>query len=370
MQFAAAQRVGLGPETSSDALWTAVDRASDALARFDERLRTSAVREGFLARLDFHEACAAVRNEGCLVHLEDLVLHDAETDARTPTLELIRAHSILRTRRRLAAAGPAMPTTGEILSLTSGRGETVDGREGEGAPEPEDAADENAADGGDDLLAEIDAVLARSAKSLREARAAARQESRYPAIYDANWDERGKVRDWLTIVAHHDGKPAVLAAALAWEGWDRSEPLQRSGFLGPMLVGAVLRARGKAKFHLPALHGGARLAAMAMGRAGRERASVENNVAAIEAAAVNGTKELDRLTLAAEMLRRKCTGRRGNSKLPKLANLFVDSPIVTVPFAAKRLGVSQQAATTMIDALASSIREVTGRDRYRAWTVI
>ena len=369
MRFAAAQGIDLGSETSSDGLWLAVDKATDALARFDERLRTSPVREGLLARLDFHEACAAVRNEGSLVHLEDLVLHDAGMDVRTPTAELVRAHSILRARRRLATAGPAIRTAREVLALASERLVQDDGREGEG-PALEGEVGGEAASSEDGLLAEIDAVLARSAKSLREARAAAQQEARHPAVYDAEWDERGKVREWLTIVSHHDGKPAALAAALAWYAWNTSEPLQRSGFLGPMLVGAVLRARGRAKAHLPALHGGARLATMATGRAGRERASVENYVAAIEAAAVNEMKELDRLALAAEILKRRCVGRRGNSKLPALAQLFMESPIVTVPLAAKRLGVSQQAATTMIDALAPSVREITGRERYRAWSLV
>lgn len=369
MRFAAAGKIEIGQEASSDGLWLAVDRASDALARFDERLRTSPVREGFLARLDFHEACAAVRNEGSLVHLEDLVLHDAGMDVRTPTAELVRAHSILRARRRLAAAGPALPTARQILALATERGDPDGGREGEGVPGQEGESGDDA-ENGDDLSAAIDAVLARSAKSLREARAAARQDARHPTVYDAEWDELGRVRDWLATVTHHDGKPAVLAAALAWESWDRKEPLQRSGFLGPMLVGAVLRARGKAKTHLPALHGGARLAAMSTTRSHRDGASVENYVAAIEAAAAIGMKELDRLTLAAEMLKRKCVGKRGNSKLPALAKLFVDSPIVTVPLAAERLGVSQQAATTMIDALSPALREITGRERYRAWSVL
>ncbi len=33
-----------------------------------------------------------------VVHLEDLVLHDAEKDVRGPTHELTRAHVVLRTR--------------------------------------------------------------------------------------------------------------------------------------------------------------------------------------------------------------------------------------------------------------------------------
>jgi hypothetical protein len=46
------------------------------------------------------------------------------------------------------------------------------------------------------------------------------------------------------------------------------------------------------------------------------------------------------------------------------------SPVVTVPLAAKKLGVSQQAATTMIDELSSNLCELTGRARYPAWAVM
>src|SRR5271166_5175919 len=79
--------------------------AEDALARLDERLRTSPIREGFIARTHFLDACASLWLEGELVHLEDLVLHDAEKDVRSPTHELTRSHAVLRARRRRARLG-------------------------------------------------------------------------------------------------------------------------------------------------------------------------------------------------------------------------------------------------------------------------
>ena len=81
-------------------------------------------------------------------------------------------------------------------------------------------------------------------------------------------------------------------------------------------------------------------------------------------------KELDRLTFARELLLRKCQGKRANSKLPRLVELCLTSPIVSVLFAAKQLGVSQQVATIMLDELLSNLRELTGRGRYRAWAVM
>ena len=80
--------------------------AEDALARLDERLALSSIREAWVSRTHVTDACADLWLQGELVHLEDLVLHDAGRDVRAPTHELTRAHAVLRTRRRPAAAEP------------------------------------------------------------------------------------------------------------------------------------------------------------------------------------------------------------------------------------------------------------------------
>src|SRR4051794_25380394 len=86
--------------------------AEDALARLDELL----------------DACASLWLQGELVHVEDLVLHGAAMDQRAPTHELTRAHVVLRTRRRIAAAEPcwALSRSG-LAALSQGREEEEDG---------------------------------------------------------------------------------------------------------------------------------------------------------------------------------------------------------------------------------------------------
>src|SRR5215217_8913779 len=110
--------------------WTAVAgplaAAEDALARLDERLGSSPIREGWISRTHFSDACASLWLQGELVHLEDLVLHDAAMDQRAPTYELTRAHAVLRTRRRIAAAEPCWAVSASGLAALS------QGREGEG----------------------------------------------------------------------------------------------------------------------------------------------------------------------------------------------------------------------------------------------
>ena len=54
----------------------------------------------------FHDACTALWRAGEFVQVEDLVLHDAGMDARSPTHELVRAHAVLLARRRIAARQP------------------------------------------------------------------------------------------------------------------------------------------------------------------------------------------------------------------------------------------------------------------------
>ncbi|WP_287308014.1 hypothetical protein [Mesorhizobium sp.] len=76
------------------------------MARLDERLARSPVRDGFVERQHFADAAGALWLEGELVHLEDLVLHDAHMDIRTLTHELTRAHAVLRTRRRIFVQKP------------------------------------------------------------------------------------------------------------------------------------------------------------------------------------------------------------------------------------------------------------------------
>ena len=100
-------------------------RAEDALARLDERLATSPIRDGWIARTHFADACAALALEGELVHLEDLVLHDAGMDVRAPTHELIRAHAILRARRRIAGAAPGWALSPAGLEALRGRADPM-----------------------------------------------------------------------------------------------------------------------------------------------------------------------------------------------------------------------------------------------------
>jgi Protein of unknown function (DUF1612) len=156
-----------------------------------------------------------------------------------------------------------------------------------------------------------------------------RREKTRGLIYDEDWDEEARLTEWRQAVEETRALPPVMAAGLALDAWEDIDPLQHRAWLGPLLVAALLRGRGKTRHHLVALRAGLRSAKYHRSRQGDSSSRLIGFAQAIEAMANADMKEFDRLTLARELLLRKCHGKRGNSKLPRLVELCLTSPIVT-----------------------------------------
>jgi hypothetical protein len=91
---------------------------------------------------------------------------------------------------------------------------------------------------------------------------------------------------------------------------------------------------------------------------------------AVKAAAEMGLRDLSEVSRAKQRMEERVGGRRRNSRLPELIQLFLYSPVVTVPLAAKSLRVSPQAVEGMIKTLGPGLlRELTGRARNRVWSI-
>jgi len=386
----------------------ASEAAAVALARHDERLARIGreLAEGALRRADIAEAQALVGLRGGVAALEDIVLNDAGMDARAPTSDVARAVSLLSLRRSLARRGPDEAFETVLADLVGGADPPLaaDTRPPWPSPSLMDDDEDLDSDSDSDLafdepepLDDLDPFddapeppVQRGAASLEAALAEAKvllARTRRPLasfndldpaagprvvrVSDPDYGGERRLAIWREAIAATEALPAAAAAAVALDRWLLLEPSEHRGEAGFLLAADLLRRRGLARLHLAAAARGYRRGKFRWSPHQGEGVRIEGLLAALEDSARLGGGDLDRLSLAQELLARRASNRSKNSRLPALASLFVASPLVTVQMAAAALHVTPQAVEAMLKELGPSLpRELTGRRRYRAWGIV
>ena len=335
--------------------------------------------------MQFADSCASLWIDGELVHLEDLVLHDADADIRAPTHELTIARDVLRCRRRIAAQPPGWSLSPEGLRVLrqawpgalEDAGGTVenygnaleDEPAGEGEGVEPDASDPLAAE-----LAAIDAVLARSEAVIQHAKMpgpakSAQARDKDPLVYELDWYEDERLDEWRVVLAETEGLPPVLRAIIVLDAWNVLQVLPHAPWLGRLLAAALLRQTGlTTAAHLAAVNLGLKSVAVDRRRHRDRNVRLAALVQGLATATELGLKEHDRLSLAKQVMERRLIGRRTSSKLPALIDLVIARPLVSAEMIAETLRVTPRGALGMVEEL--GLREMTGRGRFRASGIV
>jgi hypothetical protein len=340
----------------------AMASADDALARLDDRLKDSQIRAGWLARSHFTDACAALWHQGELVHVEDLVLHDAGLDVRGASHALTIALGILKARRRIAEAPAGWGVSASGIAALRGSPGSDDRAEPASDPSPLRDTDDDPWTR--ELLA-VDAIIARSSARIV---AITPPFQRSELLYEPDGDDRKRLDEWCAMRMQVRSLPPLIGGAYLWDAWRISDPMPRQPWLGSLLVASHLRECGKTRFHLPCLNAAMKHVARDKRHSVSIAVRIRTWLDAVRLGAEQGLAEHARWSAVRAQLNHRIAGHRSTSSMPSLISLVLEHPIVTGPFVAKKLGVSTRAARALVEEL--GLRETTGRSSYRAWGVL
>jgi len=335
-------------EASIEGLFLGLARAEDSVSRLDARAQTCPFSEGWAARIDFAEAHAWGWVSGEIVDLEDLVLHDAQMDARLPDQALRATHGLVRARRKARGIGSELQSTGGAAWLAGYRSDPP-------LTGP--------------LAADLDAEPTESWGEARDLvsdlvlriRALGRGETADPLE---------AVEEWIAWTARlPERTPALLRAAAALEGWRLVNPLPRQNYVGGVMVAHALRLSGRTRSCLLGFETARRTHMQPprgfMAASALVRLAYWLKIVAVGAEA--GLTEMKRLELARQVVLKRIGGRRAHDRSADLLDLLLARPLVSAPMAAEHLGVAGHSARRLLTSMGSSLMEVSGRSRYRAW---
>jgi len=326
-----------GPAETWRASLAPLAGAAAALAALTTRLADAPepLAAGWRARLAYREAAGWLALQGTWVHPTDLALRDAH---------LAGSYTAATLGRRLPSVLPAT-LAGEPAPAASG-----------GPPADATVAQALALARTWRRLGERGSWgNARDDRGRRDLLATLGEPDPDPAVPAA----------WQAVLAAASDLPPLLAAAAAVPAWASPAPLAA----GAVLLGAALwrDASGTRGLALPLF--AAPLTLLQRLAAAPPAAWTPTFLGAVTAAAEAGMQEFHRLRAAAS--RAAALPHTARARLPAAVELALRQPVLTRPMLARAIGVSPQAALTLLDRLAAGgvLREATGRAAWRVFVV-
>ena len=332
------------PESApNEALFEALARAEDRVSRLDERAKWCGFQKGWRSRADIRAALAAAWLDGYVVHPEDLILHDLGMDARVPEIEVVKALTVLRARRKAMGDTSALLSWRGVLWLL-GRAQTPPS-----APRPTLKVGASPRLGA--LYEALDQYLLKLTRGNDE-------------------DRRAGVEDCLAAFdVAGSGVSVVLLAALFLEAWRVVDPLPAQRWVGPLLAAMWLLAEHRFTAGILPIEVGLRRrgqmpARLAWGQSGERIAWwLEGLCLACDLE----SEEVVRLKAKSAALATQVAGRRAHSRARALGALAMDQPVISTPIIAGSLKITPQAARQLVASFGGVLQEITGRSRYQAW---
>lgn len=335
-------------ELAAEHVYARLSAADDAVSRLDERLSVCAFAEGFRRRRDFVEAEAWSWTQGAGASAEDLLLHDQDMDVRTPHQGLGASYGVVLARRKIAVGGAELVSTAGVEWLLGRRRKPP--AAGPGIAQLAGPSDPDAPS--------VLTAIERALSALERGESSDLQEG---------------VGEWLEIAAGLDARaPALLRAAVMIEAWWIIDPAPSSRYVGGLLVERWLAGVGRIRGPGLGFETGLRLIGRGRSaeiRSGDSLRRVGFWLGVLRRSAEDALVELQRLELARQIMLKQVAGRRAHARAFDVMRLLLEHPVVTAPFLAEQLGMSQHGARRSLEELGSVVKEVSGRRRFRAWRV-
>lgn len=327
-------------------------RATETVMRYDGLIAHSIFKNGLKSREHFSAAVASIYLQGGLVEFNDLLLHCYNTDISISYQDLADAKDVLDARRLIDTKNREWIFEENSFQLTE---------------KPIEAkANNSAMDDFSKQLSDIDALLERTNKILENPKTLEIKPSRLkqllkPQNSDLQWKE------WQNAIDATAHEPPILRSALLLDAWGSLDPIPNKPWLGYEYANASMRIDLKLSF-LPAITVGLRQIPRDVRKSNTKLKRLKAYINSYTLSGEAAIRDCQKIATRYKTIQSNIKNIRAGSKINAFIDYAIANPIIMTSTAAKDLKISQAGVLKMLKQL--RLREITGRSRYRAWTII